>query len=71
MKAQTRKIVGLILASTFMAALPTSSFASSHREAPGITKSPKTDSTDFYAFRSYEPGREDYVTLIANYQPLQ
>ena len=22
-------------------------------------------------FRSYEPGRSDYVTLIANYQPLQ
>jgi hypothetical protein len=29
------------------------------------------DATDFYIFRSYEPGRENYVTLIANYQPLQ
>ncbi|WP_200863672.1 DUF4331 domain-containing protein [Asticcacaulis sp. AC460] len=45
--------------------------ASSHREAPGITKSPKVDATDFYMFRSYEPGREDYVTILANYQPLQ
>lgn len=45
--------------------------ASSHREAPGITEQPKIDATDFYMFRSYEPGREDYVTLIANYQPLQ
>ncbi|MBK7060361.1 MAG: DUF4331 domain-containing protein [Rubrivivax sp.] len=45
--------------------------ASSHREAPFITTAPKVDATDFYMFRSYEPGRSDYVTLIANYQPLQ
>ena len=32
---------------------------------------PKVDGTDFYMFRSYEPGRADYVTLIANYLPLQ
>nr|WP_145545019.1 DUF4331 domain-containing protein [Variovorax boronicumulans] len=55
-----------------------SAFASSHREAPFITTSPKVDGTDFYMFRSYEGvasggggGRSDYVTLIANYQPLQ
>ncbi len=52
--------------------------ASSHREAPFITTSPKVDASDFYMFRSYEGvaangagGRTDYVTLIANYQPLQ
>ena len=52
--------------------------ASSHREAPFITTSPKVDGTDFYMFRSYEGvaadgsgGRSDYVTLIANYVPLQ
>ena len=45
--------------------------ASSHREAPFITANPKVDATDFYAFRSYEEGREGYVTLIANYNPLQ
>jgi Domain of unknown function (DUF4331) len=52
--------------------------ASSHREAPFITTSPKVDGTDFYMFRSYEGvsptgtgGRSDYVTLIANYIPLQ
>jgi len=45
--------------------------ASSHREAPSITTTPKADATDFYMFRSYETGRSDYVTLIANYQPLQ
>jgi hypothetical protein len=45
--------------------------ASSHREAPGITKTPKVDGSDFYMFRSYEAGREGYVTLLANYIPLQ
>lgn len=45
--------------------------ASSHREAPAITERPKVDGTDLYAFRSYEPGRENFVTIIANYQPLQ
>jgi hypothetical protein len=45
--------------------------ASSHREAPFVTKNPKVDATDFYMFRSYETGRNSYVTLIANYIPLQ
>src|SRR5882724_10357678 len=45
--------------------------ASSHREAPFVTENPKVDSTDFYMFRSYESGRDDYVTIIANYLPLQ
>ena len=44
---------------------------SSHREAPGITKTPKLDGTDFYMFRSYETNRSAYVTLVANYLPLQ
>ncbi|MBC7476485.1 MAG: DUF4331 domain-containing protein [Pseudorhodobacter sp.] len=46
-------------------------FASSHREAPAIAGMPRVDGTDLYMFRSYEPGREDYVTFIANYIPLQ
>ena len=45
--------------------------ASSHREAPNITQYPKLDGTDVYAFKSYEPGRAGFVTLIANYIPLQ
>jgi hypothetical protein len=45
--------------------------ASSHREAPNITKTPTVDSTDFYMFNSYEQGRGDFVTIIANYIPLQ
>ncbi|MEM9620023.1 MAG: DUF4331 domain-containing protein [Pseudomonadota bacterium] len=45
--------------------------SSSHREAPFITKLPQVDSTDFYMFVSYEPGRQDYVTFLANYIPVQ
>jgi hypothetical protein len=53
------------------ASLPLLSFASSHREAPFISGLPKVDATDFYMFRSYEPGRADYVTLIASYIPFE
>ena len=45
--------------------------ASSHREAPFISTRPSVDGTDFYMFNSYESGRGGYVTLIANYVPLQ
>lgn len=46
-------------------------FASSHREAPFISQLPQLDATDFYLFSSYQPGREGFVTLIANYLPVQ
>ena len=42
---------------------------SSHREAPEIAKDPVADGTDTYAFVS--PDRPNYVTLIANFIPLQ
>jgi hypothetical protein len=54
-----------------LALASTAAQASSHREAPFITTAPKVDATDFYMFRSYEPGRAEHVTLIANYLPLQ
>ena len=47
------------------------SFASSHSEAPGSVRTIQADATDFHMFRSYEEGREDFVTIIANYYPLQ
>lgn len=53
------------------ALLPLCAWASSHREAPAIAGLPRLDGTDFYMFRSYESGRGDYVTFIANYIPLQ
>jgi hypothetical protein len=59
-------------ATTIVAALlPLAAFSSSHREAPAIAGNPRVDSTDVYSFMSYEPGREEYVTLLANYLPLQ
>src|SRR5580704_16411594 len=57
-----------VLAATF---LPLCAVASSHREAPSIAGQPRVDGTDFYMFRSYEPGRSAYVTFIANYIPLE
>ena len=60
-----------LLAGLLLAGLGSTAMASSHREAPFITTSPKVDATDFYMFRSYEANRGDYVTLLANYQPLQ
>lgn len=45
--------------------------AAGYREAPFVAENPKVDGSDLFVFRSYEPGRSDFVTLIANYQPLQ
>ena len=61
-------MAGTLVASMF--ALPAAE-ASSHREAPFITTSPKVDGTDFYMFRSYEPNRAAFTTVVADYQPLQ
>jgi hypothetical protein len=66
MKTHATLLLSAITALTAMNAS-----ASSHREAPNVTRLPAIDSTDFYAFRSYETDREDYVTLVANYIPLQ
>jgi hypothetical protein len=65
-----RRTLWGVLACT-AAVLPLASLASSHREAPFIAGQPKVDGTDFYMFRSYEPGRQQFVTFIANYNPLQ
>jgi hypothetical protein len=52
-----------------LAAVPGASNASSHREAPLISKDPTADNTDLYAFVS--PDKKDTVTIIANYIPLE
>jgi hypothetical protein len=67
MNANLPTCLGLLAA----AMLPLYAVASSHREAPAIAGQPRVDGTDFYMFRSYEPGRSAYVTFIANYIPLQ
>ena len=60
-----------LLTVSIVALCPVVASASSHREAPLITASPKLDCSDFYLFNSYEPGRSNHVTLVANYLPLQ
>ncbi|MGV3572443.1 MAG: DUF4331 domain-containing protein [Ramlibacter sp.] len=66
------KIRAAALALTAAAALcSAAAFASSHREAPFITGNPKVDGTDLYLFRSYESGRQGFVTVLANYMPFQ
>ena len=67
MTFRTRLIGGTACAALFACAAPV--LASSHREAPNITKMSKVDNTDVYAFTSYEPGRGAYTTIIANFQP--
>jgi hypothetical protein len=66
---QATCVIGLVGAALTLTSLRAT--ASSHREAPLITEMPKVDGTDFYMFRSYESSRSGFVTLIANYYPLQ
>src|SRR5207237_3952070 len=71
MAAAATTSVAMATARAVSLAICGTALASSHREAPFITTQPKVDASDFYMFRSYESGRAGYVTLIANYLPLQ
>ena len=68
-----KRIIGGVAAAGILAlslaAIPQQSQASSHREAPLISKDPTVDNTDLYAFVS--PDKPDTVTIIVNYIPLQ
>ena len=66
-----RTLLGASALALAMGFAATGAQASSHREAPAITAMPKVDGTDFYMVRSTEPGRSAFVTIIANYAPLQ
>jgi uncharacterized protein DUF4331 len=48
---------------------PEAARAASHREAPLISLDPTADITDFFMFRSYEPGQNDKVVLIMDVIP--
>jgi len=65
------KSIGLALLGASALLASSIGYSSSHREAPLITETPKLDGTDFYMFNSYESGRKGFVTLLANYIPLQ
>src|ERR1700742_3268064 len=72
MRMRNRLLGSALAAAT--ALTPAVSSASSHREAPFITKNPKVDGTDFYMFRSYKPAPSDRsgsTTLIANNEQMQ
>lgn len=72
MKNLVKKIgAGIFGLSMLMSTSAIPALASSHAEAPLISMDRFADNTDTYAFRSVEPGREGFVTLIANYIPLQ
>ena len=60
-----------IAAALALTATAAPTFASSHREAPNIAMNPSVDATDLYMFRSYEPGRSAFVTILADYIPFQ
>ena len=67
------KISALAVTASLIAGgmLMPSARASSHRDAPFISEDPAADNTDVYAFVSYEPGKQDFVTIIGNWVPLQ
>jgi len=48
---------------------PQGATAASHREAPLISLDPAADISDFFMFRSYEPGHENSVVLIMDVLP--
>ena len=66
-----KMVCAAAVAAALAAMSSTPALASSHREAPFIGNLPAVDGTDLYMFRSYEPGRQDFVTMIANYIPFQ
>ena len=70
-RLSSARLLPLCAATAALFGASTAALASSHREAPSITATPKVDASDFYMFNSYEAGRAGYVTMIANYLPLQ
>jgi Domain of unknown function (DUF4331) len=72
-----RRAMGLVLALAGLVVAviaatstgPGTADAASHREAPLISLDGPADISDFFMFRSYEPGNEDKVALIMNVNP--
>jgi Domain of unknown function (DUF4331) len=71
-------LAGLVLIGTALALLvlrlgpgPSAAQAASHREAPLIANDPPADITDFYMFRSTQPGQADKLDLIMDVIPFE
>jgi hypothetical protein len=68
------KLVAMLMASFFfiISGVPNWNLAraANHREAPITALDHKADITDWFAFVSYEEGREDTVTFLLNVDPL-
>src|SRR5438876_3799168 len=62
-------VVALAAALAIPPGAPQATDAASHREAPLISLDPAADITDFFMFRSYEPGKDDRVVLIMDVFP--
>ena len=60
---------GIVVLALVLGLAPAPSGAASHREAPLISLDPTADITDFFMFRSYEPGQEDKIVLIMDVIP--
>ncbi len=67
--SKAARVFGALAMCFSLSGLP--ALASSHGEAPLISQDRFADNTDTYAFRSVEAGRDGFVSLIANYIPLQ
>jgi Domain of unknown function (DUF4331) len=62
-------LAGAALAAMFVgSASPKGAAAASHREAPLISLDGPADITDFFLFRSYEPGKQQNVTMLMDTQ---
>jgi hypothetical protein len=62
-------VMVLTLMALIIGPAPVATQAASHREAPLIALDPTADITDFFMFRSYEPGKDDKIDLIMNVIP--
>ena len=67
--SQTTHFFTVLLLCLGMTVVP--ALAASHSEAPLTSMDRYADNTDTYAFRSNEVGRDGFVTMIANFIPLQ
>ena len=65
----TLALAGALLAGSVLLGQSQNAAASSHREAPLISRDPYADTTDVYAFVS--PDQPDSVTLIGSWIPME